>query len=220
MLARMPSEPPFDPAAQLTFSTRPDARARRRVPRSLSITWMLVAIAGLLVFIGLVRAMTERTSVTAGPSVPVPVEHKQINTLPVDDDTSIETTWRAAPNLVYKCVGANGVPSYQSVPCGQQDAPSAVYDAAPDSSGTIARARALQRERIRQSRAVSRMSQPRGGWNAQYGGTDARDRERVNCEAARAHRARTLALVGLSRTHDLLRELDRQVYEACKGLQP
>ena len=45
-----------------------------------------------------------------------------------------------------------------------------------------------------------------------------RDQRRANCQQARANREATLTRVGLARTHDLLRQLDDAVYEACKGL--
>ena len=215
-----PTRKPVDPAL-VTFSARADTHPRRKTPRALAVGWMLIAIAALLVFIGVVRAMTERASSTVGPSTPIPIEHKQINTLQANDDTSVETTWQPDPHLVYKCVDKNGVPSYQSMPCRQQ-APSAVYEATPDSAQKIASARALERERVQQSRVVSSISGRAGrtGDGYRFSGTDGRDQERANCAAAKAHRTRTLELVGLSRTYDLLHQLDRQVYEACKGLQP
>lgn len=214
-----PPKGPVDPAL-VTFSARADSHQRRKTPRSLSVTWMLIAIAAFLVFIGVVRAMTEGASSTAGPSLPPPIEHKQINTLPASDDTSVEATWQADPYLVYKCVNPNGLPSYQSLPCTGQS-PSAVYEATPDSARDVARARALERERVRQSRVVSSIAgRGQAGYAYQFDGSDSRDQERANCAAAKAHRTRTLELVGLSRTYDLLHQLDRQVYEACKGLQP
>lgn len=208
-----------DPAL-VTFSARADTHPRRKVPRSLGVTWMLIAIAALLVFIGVVRAMTERASPTAGPSMSIPAEHKQINTLQTTDNTAVETTWQPDPHLVYKCVDKKGVPTYQSLPCTGQ-APSAVYDATPDSARHVARARALELERIRESRVVSSIANAdRSGSSYRFNGTNSRDQERANCAAAKAHRTRTLELVGLSRTYDLLHQLDRQVFEACKSLQP
>lgn len=210
----------FDPAA-LTFSTRPDARTRRRMPRALGVTWALVAIAALLVFFAIVRAMAERTASTAGDSTPIPAEQVRINALPTDDDAAIETTWQADPYRVHKCIGADGVPSYQSAPCAGQSA-SAIYEATPDSAADVARARGLEQKRVRQGLVLARIAGTDGRGNAYAGsrGSDARDRQRANCEAAKARRKRTLEMVGLSRTYDLLHQLDRQVYEACKGLQP
>lgn len=210
---------PEDPAL-VTFSTRREAHPRRRAPRSLGITWMLVAIAGLLAFLGIVRAMTERASPTAGPSTQVPTEQVRINALSTDDDASVETTWQADPYLVLKCIGANGVPSYQSTPCTDRPA-AAIYEATPDSAAAVARARRLERERNRQSDEVTRIASASGGAGIhRYNGSDARDQQRANCAEAKANRKRTLEVAGMARTYDLLQRLDRQVYEACKMLQP
>jgi len=45
-----------------------------------------------------------------------------------------------------------------------------------------------------------------------------RDQLRARCQAQKDYRDATLRQVGLNRTFDLIRQLDEQVYEACKGL--
>ena len=48
--------------------------------------------------------------------------------------------------------------------------------------------------------------------------SDARERRRQDCEAARAGREQALDTLGLERTFDQLRTLDDRVHEHCKGL--
>lgn len=74
--------------------------------------------------------------------------------------------------------------------------------------------------RLRQEQA--RFAQVTGTGNAvqTYYPTRASDRAQLEarCQAQKNYRDATLRQVGLNRTFDLIRQLDEQVYEACKGL--
>lgn len=84
---------------------------------------------------------------------------------------------------------------------------------------TAERARQLEADR-RRTDANSRYleSLARGqGRTAQYGASGSRtNAKHQRCQAAKARRDDTLRRVGLRRTHELLRRLDDDVYEACK----
>jgi hypothetical protein len=115
----------------------------------------------------------------------------------------------AMAQSVYKCVAVNGGVSYQSKPCPATRQVTAIYPATPEPTPT-----------------PRSPSQYQGGNSTNYGpayamdNSGSRDREvrRAQCNAARTHRESVLKSVGLSRTFDLLRQLDESVYEACKGL--
>ncbi len=126
----------------------------------------------------------------------------------------------ASAQSVYKCIDRHGATSYQSAPCDHADRTARQWDAPPDPppSAEQLRARAAQREHDRaESDYLSRRAGTYGNTAARASGTTVRTPSRGNaCEAAKAHRERTLAAVGLKRTFDLLRKLDDAVYDACK----
>ncbi|WP_147653920.1 DUF4124 domain-containing protein [Vulcaniibacterium gelatinicum] len=121
--------------------------------------------------------------------------------------------------VLYKCMGGDGVPSYQSQPCAQGRRIEKIYDATPDTPERIEASRRAQRHAAEQAERLSRMAgtdrQPR----IVYRGTrvSQAERDRAACEDAKAHREATLRAVGLARTYELLQKLDEHVRAVCKG---
>lgn len=118
---------------------------------------------------------------------------------------------------VQKCTGRDGHVTFTSSACPDGQRKAASYDATPEVM-TEERAAELERRR-RQDDANSRYLQslaPRGGRSTPGYWPSRNDSRRSGCDAAKARREETLRRVGLKRTHDLLRKLDDQVYEACK----
>ncbi|MBJ6980568.1 hypothetical protein [Luteimonas sp. MC1572] len=118
---------------------------------------------------------------------------------------------------VQKCTGRDGHVTFTSGACPDGQRQAASYDATPEVM-TAERAAELERRR-RQDDANSRYLEsltPRGGRSTSGYWPSRSDGRRSGCDAAKARREDTLRRVGLKRTHDLLRKLDDQVYEACK----
>lgn len=105
----------------------------------------------------------------------------------------------------YKCVDRNGQASYQSQPCSPlaSTAWSRPYQPEPPTP----RSRGL--ERAPPAARTNRIASPRMSVRAVRPPPDP-------CTIAKTRRERVLAKVGLKRTFDLLRQLDDEVYEACK----
>lgn len=118
---------------------------------------------------------------------------------------------------VQKCTGPDGHVTLTSGACPDGQRQAASYDATPEVM-TPERAAELERRR-QQDDANSRYLQslaPRGGASTRGQRYSGRASRHGACDAAKARREDTLRRVGLKRTHDLLRKLDDQVYEACK----
>lgn len=118
-----------------------------------------------------------------------------------------------AQGLIYKCVGAKGVPLYQNAPC-PPDAPAVAVkpysriNYYPELADKVERDRAELERRRYQSAAADVVIN-------NYGVQPVSPKiER--CRVARVHRQTTLDAVGLARTYDLLQRLDREVWDACK----
>lgn len=124
----------------------------------------------------------------------------------------------SAGQTVQKCIGKGGAVSFVSGPCPADQKQAASYDATPEVM-TARRARELE-DRRRRDAANSRYleSLARGqGRSAAYGSSPSRSNAKhERCQDAKRRRDDTLRRVGLRRTHDLLRRLDNNVYEACK----
>jgi hypothetical protein len=123
----------------------------------------------------------------------------------------------ALAQTVQKCTDRNGHITLTSgaCPAGQREAAS--YDATPEVM-TAERAAELERRRRQDdanSRYLESLTPRRSASTTTYRSSGAASR-RSGCDAAKAYRDATLRRVGLKRTHDLLRRLDDQVYEACK----
>lgn len=121
---------------------------------------------------------------------------------------------------VQRCVAPNGTVSYQDAPCAAGSRTSGSWDARPEPAPTPEqlRQRELQRQ---QARAESDFLSRRAGTDRLDRGSPRvaripQDAGKARCDAARAQRERTLDMVGLKRTFDLLRKLDEQVREACR----
>ncbi|MDR0181853.1 DUF4124 domain-containing protein [Lysobacter arvi] len=113
----------------------------------------------------------------------------------------------AVAGSVHKCVGPNGVASYQDVPCGRDMREATHWEAPSDPPPSNA---APPSAPVRE-RASARPARSPGSRVVR---SEARPSE---CEAAKANRDRTLERVGLKRTFDLLSRLDEQVRNACRG---
>jgi hypothetical protein len=123
----------------------------------------------------------------------------------------------AGAQTVQKCIGRDGHVTFTSAACPDDQRQTASYDATPEVM-SAERAAELARRRQQEdanSRYLDSLT-PRGARHAPGRRPQAADSRRSGCDAARAHRDDTLRRVGLKRTHDLLRKLDDQVYEACK----
>lgn len=112
---------------------------------------------------------------------------------------------------IHVCIDAGGHVAYQGMPCadGQRTRAVRSYRAPAVDPALIAHTREIEREMDRRN----------------HGGTGARS-IRVGkpakaapdpCKTAKAKRKATLDRVGLKRTYDLLSQLDREVWEVCKG---
>jgi hypothetical protein len=218
----VPSREPLDPG-ELQFSTRPDKRLMRRPPpRTSGWWWLVLCIACACGLYFLFGAMLARSASTAGASatvaaVPMPVDQYEEDAYAESVDEPLPIATSAPTDLVYKCVGAKGDIAYQSHPCDDGRTMRDAYPVVHDNPYAVARARREQQRRSADARALERMAA--GANTVGYvGGTTTLAERRAACAAAKAHRAQVLETVGLSRTYDLLQQLDAQVYEACKGL--
>jgi hypothetical protein len=118
-------------------------------------------------------------------------------------------TATASDNVLRKCVAADGSVTYQNAACASRSEVAwerpfqAGADAAP-----VAPLPDVPARRHAESRA------PAGGASR----TSDRERRAAECQAAKARRKQTLDQVGLRRTYELLSQLDRGVFAACKGV--
>ena len=129
----------------------------------------------------------------------------------------LATVTPTSAQTVQKCVGRDGHITITSGACPDGQRQAASYDATPEVM-TPERAAELERRR-QQDDANSRYLQslaPRAGGSVPGYRTTRGTGNRHGCDTAKARRDATLRRVGLKRTHDLLRRLDDQVYEACK----
>lgn len=117
---------------------------------------------------------------------------------------------------IHVCIDAGGHVAYQGTPCtdGQRTRAVRSYEAQAFDPALAARTRAIEQEMDRRN----------------HGGTGTRGMRAAGaragkpvkappdpCKAAKAKRKATLDRVGLKRTYDLLSQLDREVWEVCKG---
>jgi len=114
----------------------------------------------------------------------------------------------ASAQAVYKCRDARGGPVFQSHPCdGAASEKEYRYEAQQPSTANQRRIAQYRRE-LEESNAPS--SGPR--WVSREISTP----KRSGCQIAKDERDATLRRVGLKRNFDLLRQLDENVYRACK----
>lgn len=112
---------------------------------------------------------------------------------------------------IHVCIDAGGHVAYQSMPCADGQRTRAVrnYRAQAVDPVLVARTREIEREMDQRNRGASTVRTLRASGSAK--------RAPDPCKAAKAKRKATLDRVGLKRTYDLLSQLDREVWEVCKG---
>jgi hypothetical protein len=92
---------------------------------------------------------------------------------------------------------------------------SSTLEAAPEEMSPQQKAEAhLQEEQARLAQALAASNPQPGSYVIQPSADEIRQ---ARCQAAKDHREATLKQVGLNRSFDLLRQLDEQVYAACKS---
>jgi hypothetical protein len=112
---------------------------------------------------------------------------------------------------IHVCIDAGGHVAYQSTPCagGQRTRAVRNYRAQAVDPALVARTREIEREMDQRNRGASTVRTLRASGSVK--------RPPDPCKAAKARRKATLDRVGLKRTYDLLSQLDREVWEVCKG---
>lgn len=199
-----------DESGNLSFRPRHERQPARRVRRSSTLPWLVVAVVSAVLFVLVVRALLERTAWTAGPSdVPVATDGGESSPLGQAD---VGTSYVDAPPvpMVYRCVDRAGGVALQSQPCGAGQRMTRAVPAPPDV------------EPVRPARppAQSRRLTSNGiAYNGYAGqGQNQHAQQVAACASARRDRDATLARIGLNRTYDLLQRLDANVRESCKGV--
>jgi hypothetical protein len=125
--------------------------------------------------------------------------------------TTAAPTARAADGVLYTCVNAKGHRTYQNAPCPPG---SETHGVRPylDPGWNPQAAAKVEADR----QAVERRHASDGDYSFGWPEDRRRDPKVDRCRAAKAHREAVLETAGLSRTYDLLSQLDREVYDACK----
>lgn len=113
----------------------------------------------------------------------------------------------AQGQTVYKCVAKGKPTSFQSEPCAAGSRTVRAVNAPPEAYSPPAK-----------TWSPLQAQQQTVVYNYVTGQSDDRAQRRANCASAKNQRESTLQQVGLSRDHDLLRQLDTIVNNACKGL--
>lgn len=206
-------------AIALLWSPAPRRDARGRLQPAELPYGTVIGVVGAAAILG--GAAYVATYTSRAPVAPTPVMRPAQRALPVQTPTRPVVTQPAprasapaASGLLYKCVGADGVPSYQSQPCGPEARSEWVREATPEPSPTPAQLAARQR----QAPSPGRIDGASSGW-ATGGGVSVspshQTGKRAACEAARAadaaYRRQPLKYV----THDGLRRHGDAVREAC-----
>ncbi|UHQ18789.1 hypothetical protein LVB87_11410 [Lysobacter sp. KIS68-7] len=190
--------------------------------------WLTLAAIALAGFALVMNAMFERSNDTAGRSeashrAPATESQPAYNERAPDTDVSVSDQFTTDSRddigpLIYKCASPSGAIAYQSDPCEDAQTLRKTIIAVPDDPDVVARGQAQQARTADAARTLSRMAgTDQAGYASPYNGMDDVDRQRAKCNAAKSARESTLRAVGLSRTYDLLQNLDEQVREACKG---
>jgi len=115
-----------------------------------------------------------------------------------------------AATTLFRCVSADGGVSYQDVACVDAQVETRRISVAPE-------VRSGKRSGKARS-AKARSGGKPAARNAAASRTDSRSRARAACVQARHGRDAILERAGLERTFELLRKLDDDVLNACKGL--
>ena len=119
---------------------------------------------------------------------------------------------QAAAYTVHVCEDGRGHRTYQDAPCGRdgRSVGSRSYAIASHDPALAAHRRAIEAEMDRRNRGDGRVRIVRTPAARKPAAVDP-------CRAAKAKRQAELKRVGLKRTFDLLRRLDDEVWDVCKG---
>ena len=124
--------------------------------------------------------------------------------------------------VVFKCRTSSGADSIQSEPCSATEETTwarpvqpSEYREADEEQHRAAEIQRHEEEVRRYTQMYGESAAPAFVAPSQAALDSAQSRNR--CQAQKNHRDEVLRRVGLNRTFDLLRQLDDQVYEACKG---
>ena len=126
----------------------------------------------------------------------------------------------ASADTIFRCQGKGGHVSLQSSPCPSSSKQTTRTYEHRENPEAIRR-RAEIEARMHRERTGGQTRDSSHATRTFHNGVqinDARDTQRAQCNAAKAHRERTLRAMGLKRNFDLLRRLDDAVYRACTGL--
>lgn len=125
----------------------------------------------------------------------------------------------AGAQVIHRCKDASGVVSIQSEPCSaaQRDLGARYYPHVQDDPAAVERRQRIDAE-MAQRRQLQQQAAPGYSISRPPRASDKRTEQRIQCELARRNRDETLARLGLRRTYEILRRLNEQVREACKGL--
>ena len=193
---------------------KPQRDARGRLQPVEAPFGALIGVVGAIAILGGAAYVAFATG-TPKPATPKPPRPAAV--APVASSNQAES-WRAPPprrrewgGVIYKCIAANGHPSYQSQPCPPGSERAWVRDATPDPPPSRAE---LERQ-ARARRAEQQQAQQNNGtvyWTAPSESGSAKTRA---CKAARAadaeYRRQPLSQI----THDGLRWHGDQIQEAC-----
>jgi hypothetical protein len=118
-----------------------------------------------------------------------------------------------AQRTIYRCIGRQGVVSYQDVPCPHDQRMSTVhrFKTAMIDPVLSARSRAIEQEMDLRNRGhigALRVSVPRSQ----------KQKPPSRCETAKAKRETFLQKLGFRRDFALMSAIDRAVWDACQGL--
>ena len=118
---------------------------------------------------------------------------------------------------IHVCVDAGGHVACQSMPCADGQRTRAVrnYRVQAVDPVLVARSREIEREMDRRNHHGG--TGTRGARAGSMRTGKAAKAAPDPCKAAKARRKATLDRVSLKRTYDLLSQLDREVWEVCKG---
>lgn len=129
---------------------------------------------------------------------------------------AVATAAPAQSTELRKCVGPKGRVSYTQSPCPPGWRLHHSFYTAPEpppSDGELRRRALAKQHGDAESRYLQSLAGTGPGAQGHRVGIA---RDTSACDAAKAHREQVLAAVGLSRTIDLMRSLDEQVFNACR----
>lgn len=206
-------------AIALLWNPAPRRDARGRLQPAELPYGTVIGVVGAAAILGgaaYVATYTSRASL-APPAVVRPAQRAlpvQAPTRPVVARPAPRAPAPTASGLLYKCVGADGVPSYQSQPCGPEARREWVREATPEPAPTPAQLAAWQRRTPSPGRTGGASARGATGDGASVS-SSRHAGKRAACEAARAadaaYRRQPLKYV----THDGLRRHGDAVREAC-----